>query len=99
MGQTVNLLSFDFGGSNPSLPTHTGYTPLICHYAVRQVYDDLKRCLFCVITLSRMDNPAFLFYLVYNDAFDGCMLLCLSTKNVNFGHGCNFFGRHTFNVK
>ena len=21
MGQTVNLLSFDFGGSNPSLPT------------------------------------------------------------------------------
>ncbi len=23
MGQTVNLLSFDFGGSNPSLPTKT----------------------------------------------------------------------------
>ena len=23
MGQTVNLLSFDFGGSNPSLPTHS----------------------------------------------------------------------------
>ena len=23
MGQTVNLLSFDFGGSNPSLPTQT----------------------------------------------------------------------------
>ena len=22
MGQTVNLLSFDFGGSNPSLPTN-----------------------------------------------------------------------------
>ena len=22
MGQTVNLLSFDFGGSNPSPPTH-----------------------------------------------------------------------------
>ena len=22
MGQTVNLLSFDFGGSNPSAPTH-----------------------------------------------------------------------------
>ena len=24
MGQTVNLLSFDFGGSNPSLPTKRG---------------------------------------------------------------------------
>ena len=24
MGQTVNLLSFDFGGSNPSLPTCVG---------------------------------------------------------------------------
>ena len=23
MGQTVNLLSFDFGGSNPSAPTFT----------------------------------------------------------------------------
>ena len=22
MGQTVNLLSYDFGGSNPSLPTY-----------------------------------------------------------------------------
>ncbi len=24
MGQTVNLLSFDFGGSNPSYPTVVG---------------------------------------------------------------------------
>ena len=36
MGQTVNLLSFDFGGSNPSLPTNvlkkrmqTGFDSLI----------------------------------------------------------------------
>ena len=35
MGQTVNLLSFDFGGSNPSLPTKNegrGFEPRLPLY-------------------------------------------------------------------
>ena len=31
MGQTVNLLSYDFGGSNPPLPTTQSRRPLGCH--------------------------------------------------------------------
>ena len=29
MGQTVNLLSFDFGGSNPSSPTQTSFFDIL----------------------------------------------------------------------
>ncbi len=31
MGQTVNLLAYAFGGSNPSLPTRNSYSP--CCYS------------------------------------------------------------------
>ena len=49
MGQTVNLLSFDFGGSNPSLPTSTNnkHIPSFLRGIIKiEYYDSKKKIIF-----------------------------------------------------
>ncbi|MBP5522621.1 MAG: hypothetical protein J6X74_00130 [Bacteroidaceae bacterium] len=50
MGQTLNLLSFDFGGSNPSAPTREMLAELSASRMQKFAYAEAKaRCRFAEI--------------------------------------------------
>ena len=52
MGQTVNLLSFDFGGSNPSLPTKREASASRFFFVLALTFPDYPNILDCLVRLD-----------------------------------------------